>query len=68
MIVLVRGYEEKFEYNTEFYELRAVLSTKDYDNVLLQYNTIYEFMCLYTDDVFVRAEKWFEICWNFKET
>lgn len=28
MIMLVRGYEEKFEYNTEFYELRAVLSTK----------------------------------------
>jgi len=27
MIMLVRGYEEKFEYNTEFYELRAVLST-----------------------------------------
>lgn len=36
MIVVVRGYEEKFENNTEFYELRAVLSTKDYDNVLLQ--------------------------------
>jgi hypothetical protein len=30
MIVLVRGYEVKFEYNTEFYELRAVLSTIRY--------------------------------------